>query len=64
MPYLTERFGAAYRAQIDHFVDCVGNDRQPDVGGLDALAAFEIGLAATQAYQTGQPVRLDDIRRR
>jgi scyllo-inositol 2-dehydrogenase (NAD+) len=55
-PYLLERFGDAYRAQLQHFIDCLRNDQPPPVGGADALAAYEIGVAATQSYQTGLPV--------
>lgn len=55
-PYLLERFGDAYRTQLQHFIDCLRNDQPPPVSGADALAAYEIGVAATQSYQTGLPV--------
>ncbi|HEY6411013.1 MAG TPA: inositol 2-dehydrogenase [Ktedonobacteraceae bacterium] len=61
-PYLIERFGDAYRAQLQHFVDCLRDDQPPSVGGADALAAVEISIAATRAYQTGQPVALSEFR--
>ena len=61
-PYLVERFGDAYRAQLQHFADCLRNGRSPSVGGADALAACEIGVAATRAYQTGRPVILSELR--
>jgi scyllo-inositol 2-dehydrogenase (NAD+) len=61
-PYLMERFGDAYRAQLQHFVDCLRDKRPPSVGGADALAAVEISIAATRAYQTGQPVALSELR--
>ncbi len=61
MPYLMERFGDAYRAQLQHFVQCLREGRAPAVGGEDALAASTIAVAATRAYQTGQPVRLSDL---
>jgi inositol 2-dehydrogenase len=57
-PYLMERFGDAYCAQMQHFVDCLRNGQSPAVTGADALAALEIGIAATQAYQRGLPVTL------
>jgi len=56
MPYLMERFGDAYRIQLQHFIDCLRNDQPPPVSGADALAAYEIGVAATRSYQTGLPV--------
>ena len=62
--YLMNRFGEAYRAQLHHFVDCIVDDQPPAVSGVDALAAFEIALAATEAAQTGQPVTLEAVRMR
>ena len=62
MPYLLERFGSAYRAQLQHFADCLRNGQPPSVGGAEALAACEIGVAATRAYQTGLPVTLGELR--
>src|SRR5579884_2429754 len=60
VPYLMERFGEAYRTQIEHFADCLRTGKPPAVGGTDALAALKIGIAATQAYQTGRIVTLDE----
>lgn len=60
--YLTQRFGDAYRAQIHHFVECIRQDREPRATGADALAAFEVGLAATFAARTGKPVTLEAVR--
>jgi len=61
-PFFVTRFAAAYRTQIDHFVDCLEQGRPPAVGGQDALAAFEIAHAATLSWQTGRPVALADVR--
>ncbi len=62
VPYLIERFGDAYRQQIQHFVDCIRDGQTPLVGGHDALAALEIGLAAIRAYQTKRVVAVDELR--
>jgi inositol 2-dehydrogenase len=61
MPYLMERFGDAYRTQVQHFVDCLIDGRPPLVSGSDAYAAYEIGVAATQSYQTGRSVALKEL---
>ncbi len=61
-PYLMERFGDAYKSQLQSFVDCLKNGQAPLVSGADALAAYEIGVAATQSYQTGFPVSLGQTR--
>lgn len=60
-PYLMERFGDAYRAQLQHFVQSLREGHTPAVGGEDALAACTIAVAATKSYQTSQPVRLSEI---
>ena len=61
-PYLLERFGDAYRSQMQHFADSLRSGQPPSVGGADALAALEIGVAATQAYQTGRIVTINELR--
>jgi scyllo-inositol 2-dehydrogenase (NAD+) len=61
MPYLLERFGDAYRAQLQHFVACLRDGKLPAVGGSDGLAALEIALAATRAYREGRAVMLDEV---
>ncbi len=61
MPYLMERFGDAYRAQLQHFVDCLHKGQSPSVSGAEAFAACKIGIAATQSYQTGRPVTLNGL---
>ncbi len=58
MPYLLERFGDAYRAQLQAFADCIRNNTPPAVSGADSLAALKIGIAATHSYKTGQIVTL------
>jgi predicted dehydrogenase len=62
MPYLLERFGEAYRAQLQHFADCLREGRTPAVGGADALAALEIAVAATRACRTGGMVAIEEVR--
>ncbi|GAC1349979.1 MAG: scyllo-inositol 2-dehydrogenase [Ktedonobacteraceae bacterium] len=61
-PYLMERFGDAYRAQMQHFVNCLREKQPPSVGGAEALAALEICIAATRAYQEGRAVRIEEMR--
>ncbi len=62
VPYLMERFGPAYSAQIAHFAECLRDNKPPAVGGADALAAFEIGLAATRSVQESRPITLAEVR--
>ena len=61
-PYLMERFGDAYRAQMQHFVNCLRDKQSPSVGGADALAALEVCVAATRAWKEGRVVRVGEVR--
>lgn len=58
VPYLMERFGEAYLAQAQDFVERVRTDQPPVVTGQDARAALEIALAATQSYHQARPIEL------
>jgi scyllo-inositol 2-dehydrogenase (NAD+) len=58
-PPFIRRFAAAYRAQIEDFVECVLHDRTPRAGGAEALAAIEVAEAATRAARTGTPVEME-----
>lgn len=60
--YLRKRFGTAYRAQVRDFVTCLRENREPACTAKDALAAFEISLAATFSAQQDRPVSLDRVR--
>lgn len=53
VPYLMERFGPAYRAQIQAFVEAVREERTVTPDGHDALQAFRIAQAARRALETG-----------
>ncbi|MCX7018216.1 MAG: Gfo/Idh/MocA family oxidoreductase [bacterium] len=55
------RFKDAYLAELEHFIDCVLNDRTPRVTGLDGLQAVNAVVAANQSIRLGQPVVLPDV---
>lgn len=57
-PYLLERFGDAYRAQIEGFVRSLQDGTSPAVTGADGLAALTIAVAATRSYYEARPVEL------
>ena len=58
VPYIIQRFGNAYQAQSQDFVERVLSGREPAVHGYDARAALVIGLAATRSYHEARPVEL------
>ena len=60
VPYFMERFGNAYLAQIQNFIDAVVNDREPTVSGADAVEAIRVSYAASQSFREGRIVELED----
>lgn len=44
--------------ELQHFVDCVRNNTQPEVTGEEARRTLELVIAALQAAKTGQRVKL------
>jgi myo-inositol 2-dehydrogenase/D-chiro-inositol 1-dehydrogenase/scyllo-inositol 2-dehydrogenase (NAD+) len=51
-------FKDAYLAEMEHFVDCIRNEKTPRVTGVDGLRAVEAVVAINQSIRTGQPVEL------
>lgn len=61
VPHFPQRFGAAYTAQIAHFVDCLRENKTPSVTHIDARAALQIGLAATRSQHEGRVVYVNEV---
>lgn len=53
-----ERYPYAYAAELDAFADCVRTGTPPRVTGRDALAAFDLAVAADESWRTGRPVTI------
>jgi myo-inositol 2-dehydrogenase/D-chiro-inositol 1-dehydrogenase len=58
LPFFLERYAAAYRAELDHFLDALEAGAPPSPTGADGLAAQVLADAATEAARTGRAVRL------
>lgn len=58
LPFFLERYAAAYRAELDHFLDCLGSGAAPSPSGEDGLKAQLLADAATRSHQTGKPVHV------
>jgi inositol 2-dehydrogenase len=58
VPHFMERFGDAYLAQIQNFVDNVKSGKEPQVSGDDGIKALKISLAATQSLRENRLVEL------
>jgi predicted dehydrogenase len=50
------RYAAAFVAELEHFARAIVDDTPPAVTGADALAAFDLALAAGEALRLGRPV--------
>jgi predicted dehydrogenase len=53
-----ERYPLAYAAELDAFAECVRTGAEPRVTGRDALAAFDLALAAEESWRTRRPVQV------
>lgn len=62
VPYFQERFGQAYTAQIEHFVECLRDDKQPSATHVDARAALQAAIAATISQHEGRIVYVADVK--
>ena len=57
LPFFLERYGAAYRAELDAFLHAIQTAAAPSPTGRDGLAALLLADAATELARTGRPVR-------
>ena len=53
-----EAYNYGFHQEMSHFVDCVQNDKQPEVTGEDARTVLEIVFAAYESARTGSKVYL------
>ena len=58
VPYFMERFGQAYRAQLQHFVDQFRAGKAPTITCDDGLAALRVCFAATQSWKEKRPIEV------
>lgn len=58
-PFFLERFGAAYLAEMVHFVDAVTSGTKPTPDAQDGLRAQLIADAATKSWQEGRPITIE-----
>jgi myo-inositol 2-dehydrogenase/D-chiro-inositol 1-dehydrogenase len=58
LPFFLERYAAAYRAELDAFIDAVTGKVAPHPDGEDGLKALLLADAAVQSARTGQKVAL------
>lgn len=56
-PFFLERYAAAYRAELEHFLGCIREGRAPSPSGVDGLKAQVLADAATDSAFSGAPVK-------
>jgi len=61
VPHFPERFGPAYTAQIDHYIQCLREQKAPSVTPQDARAALQAAIAATRSQHEGRMVYVSEI---
>ena len=59
VPSSQERFSEAFVREIQHFVDCIIENKIPLITEIDGKKALEIALAATKSCKEGRPVSLN-----
>jgi myo-inositol 2-dehydrogenase / D-chiro-inositol 1-dehydrogenase len=58
LDFFVERYAAAYRAELDHFVRALEDPSQPLLTGpADGRRALRLADAAAESLESGQPVR-------
>jgi len=60
--FFMERYIDSYIAELEAFVDCILEDREPPVGGLDGRMPVVLGMAARLSLEQNRPVALSEIR--
>jgi myo-inositol 2-dehydrogenase/D-chiro-inositol 1-dehydrogenase len=58
MHFFTERYGAAYANEVNHFIDGIAKGVSSRPNGQDGLQAQKLADAATESWKTGKPVKV------
>ncbi len=56
--FFLERYAAAYRNEVEAFIDTVETGKAPSPSGLDGLRAQQLADAAQASLETGKPVKV------
>ncbi len=54
-----ERFADAYRLELTEFINCIRENRKPDVTVYDGTKSAQIALAATRSFKEGTLVHIE-----
>ncbi len=59
--FFIERYTEAYVEEMRAFVECILNDTEPPVTGVDGRAPVVMGYAAWESYRKGQPIPISTV---
>jgi myo-inositol 2-dehydrogenase/D-chiro-inositol 1-dehydrogenase len=59
--FFMDRFGPAFRAELEAFFHAVSNGKAPSPGPGDAVESLKIALAATRSLKEGRSVNLTEM---
>ena len=59
--FFVERYTDSYIAEMRAFIECVQQDKEPPVTGIDGRIPVVMGYAAKKSYQENRPVKLNEI---
>ena len=62
--FFLERYADAYKKEIDHFIDCILNKKNPIVSGHDGLMSLLLGLCAKESLKINKPVLVSTVYKR
>jgi myo-inositol 2-dehydrogenase/D-chiro-inositol 1-dehydrogenase len=57
--FFLERYQEAYLAEMTHFINCILEDKEPCVGGLDGKISVAMGYAALESFRKGTFVKVN-----
>jgi len=59
--FFVERYTDSYIAEMQEFIGCLQEGREPPVTGIDGKVSVVMGYAAQRSYEEGRPVKLEEI---
>jgi myo-inositol 2-dehydrogenase/D-chiro-inositol 1-dehydrogenase len=59
--FFMERYVDSYVAEMEAFIQCVQQDIEPPVSGLDGRIPVVMGYAAQRSYAENRPVKLSEV---
>ncbi|MBL7183642.1 MAG: inositol 2-dehydrogenase [Anaerolineae bacterium] len=59
--FFVERYTDSYIAEMRAFIECVQQDKEPPVTGIDGRIPVVMGYAAKKSYEENRPVKLSEI---